>query len=129
MIEGLCSYAEAQLELNEAQSDGSTLRDHLAVVARQTGKMPAEFVEAECPPELAYLWEHFAWLCGKRESDGMGGVSPIRYADMMAYCQAQRLSPFEIWEVAVLDRLDVLWRKLHNARMKKQTEQKASYVR
>ena len=82
----------------------------------------------ECPHELSYLWEHFARLCGKRESDGMGGVSPIRYADMHGYCRAHKLPEFEAWEVDVIDRLDVVWREVRAARIKKQSEQKATHV-
>ena len=68
------------------------------------------------------MWEHFARLCGKRESDGMGGVSPIRYADMLGYCGARHLPQFAAWEVDMLDRLDLVWRTAHNAAAKRAAE-------
>jgi len=94
--------------------------DHLAVVARQTGKVPKGFESTECPPELFYLWEHFARLCGKRKQDGMGGVSPIDYADIRSYVWAYKLPRFEAWEVAVLDQLDTIWRAIRSEVLKRQ---------
>ena len=83
------------------------------------GRVPEAVAETtECPPELRYLWEHFARLCSKRESDGMGGVSPIRYRDMLDYCRARRVPCFEGWEVEVLDRLDGVWIGVRNQKQK-----------
>lgn len=118
----MCSYAKEQIELSTALSDGSAKRDHLAVVARVTGKQLASDASSECPPELLYLWEDFAKLRGKRRSDGMGGVSPIGYADMRDYCQAHKLPEFAAWEVDALDKLDGVWRSVRTETVKRQEE-------
>jgi len=82
----------------------------------------ATHATAKCPPELLYLWQDFAGLCSKRHSDGMGGVSPIGYAEMRDYCQARKLPWYAVWEVDALDRLDGVWRSVRNDAVKRREE-------
>ena len=96
--------------------------EHLAAVRRITGKEVETHATTQCPPELRYLWEDFAKLCSKRVTDGMGGVLPIRYAEMLDYCAAKKLPQFAAWEVDALDLLDAVWRGVRNEAVKKQEE-------
>ena len=48
-----------------AQGDGTPLRDHLASVARSSGRQDAR-LHAVCPEEWAHVWEWFKALSNRR---------------------------------------------------------------
>ena len=55
-----------EFELNARQKDGSTLRENLESVYRQTGNMPKQLEPVEMPECLHYLWAWFCELSGGR---------------------------------------------------------------
>jgi len=112
MIGGLLQYAEEQIELNTPDKSGYTKRQHLESAARQGAEPEELFAPCECPSELFYLWEHFAYLSAKRTTDGKGNPQPITYQNIWYYCWAHHLPPFAAWEMGAIGDIDGIWFKV-----------------
>jgi hypothetical protein len=61
-----------------------TYRDELLSFERQTGRIPFELRDHECPMELAYVWRWFQQLSAARGSNGWG-PNPITYREIEAW--------------------------------------------
>jgi hypothetical protein len=61
-----------------------TYRDELESFARQSGRIPFELRDHECPLELAYLWRWFCELSGVRGSNGWA-PNPLTYREIEAW--------------------------------------------
>lgn len=95
MTDGLRAFAEKELVLGARQADGSTLREHLQSVERQTGETPQALAEdVECPASMQYLWEYFLMLNVRRnqQRDAIGNVEVLAWAEL----NGVRLAPFEM---------------------------------
>lgn len=84
---------------------GSSLRDQLHNVWKQTGIKPKELEDLlTVPTNYMECWGWFLSLNESRSSNGYG-LNPIAYSDISAYFDLHNISP-EIWEVDLLKRLD-----------------------
>ncbi|WP_211440921.1 phage tail assembly chaperone [Collimonas humicola] len=104
LIADLLAFAKGEFTLDERQSDGATLRQHIAIVAKQSGKIPEEYVFPDCPEQLRYLWQLFIDFCESRCNTGYG-ILPLQYAEIEAWSRLMRC-PLTPWEVSVIKRID-----------------------
>jgi hypothetical protein len=88
------------------QDDGCTLRSHLEVIRRTSGRTPEQLAPLPYPHELAYLLEHFQAMSPRRQV-GMG-TSPLTSAEILAWQERHRIR-FDPFEESVIDRLDLLF--------------------
>lgn len=78
---------------------------------RNPVKRAAHEAELRCPPlpeALAYLWQAFLRLHGRRGGNGFA-INPISWPDIDAFTRhsGMRLAP---WEVETIEELDNLYR-------------------
>lgn len=85
--------------------DGSTVRQNLESVARQTGRRPEGLDGPELPPAGYQIWDWFMELNTTRQV-GMG-LSPITYSDMQAFFAMTGERPAR-WQIAAIRRLDAV---------------------
>ena len=96
--------------MNKRQKDGSTLRDNLLVVQRNTGKRHPLLVASDSQPTaLEYLLEVFFELCGVRRSSTVG-VEPIGF-DQVYFWQLASGFRLHNWERKALMSADAVWRR------------------
>lgn len=80
------------------------MRDHLAAVARATGKRPAELDLPPLPATLVPLWAIYLQLDAGRGSGGFGAAA-IGWQDIAAW-QGITRQPLSGWEAETLIRTD-----------------------
>jgi hypothetical protein len=98
------AFADGHFALSVVQSDGATLRQHLEVVVKQTGKIPEEYDFPDCPDALMYLWSMFGELCGSRSNTGYG-MLPLQFAEIEAWTRLSHC-PLLPWELRTIKMLD-----------------------
>ncbi len=105
-LEDLTHFAEHQFALNRQHPDGSTERDHLESVERQTGRRPAALDGPPLPPDVAHVWFWFLELSAARGSNGWG-PNALGFADIFAWISltGTLTRPPEIAAILMLDRL------------------------
>lgn len=104
--------------LSESFEDGSTLRDQLESVWRQTGRKPKELENLIQLPESCYqVWKWFLELNAARTGSGFG-VNPITYTEIHCYMTLMQITPEE-WEISLIRRFD-------NEAMKASTKKSSS---
>ena len=113
------AFAEHQFELDKIV-EGSTVREHLEVAQRHSGRVPEMLANAPPLPDgCETLWRDFVHL---RENAGGNGFGPnrIAYGEIDAY---QRLGGFrfEAWEIDAIRRTDTAF-MIHNAASRKERE-------
>jgi hypothetical protein len=93
------------MELGRREADGATLRQHLQRLYQSTGRVDERLMQVRIPPAAQALWDAFLQLCASRRAGGMGGMHPITWIDIAAWCGLQRvqLTP---WELDTLIELD-----------------------
>lgn len=88
-------------------TSGTSEKDHLLAVAKQTGKLPAKLAEQpKCPEAFAHLWQ---WFLEIQTSES------LTFAEIEAW---SRLTHRRITgqEAAILRRLDSIYLKVINER-------------
>lgn len=81
------------------------MREHLASVARQTGRLPQRLAEARALPEgLEQLWEDFIDLHGCRQNHGFG-PSRITFMDIDAWQRVNHVT-LPPWQIAAIRAAD-----------------------
>lgn len=77
-------------------------------------ELDAELAVPPMPEALAYLWQAFLRLSGRRAVNGFA-VAPISWSDIDAFVRYSglRLAP---WEVRLIEELDDLFRAEHSKR-------------
>lgn len=93
--------------MNKVQPDGSTIREHLEAVERQTGIRPAKLDGPPIPTGAEYLWNWFITLNTTRGNTGFGPAQ-FTFAEMAAWAALTGNRP-EPWEVMILKALDAAW--------------------
>lgn len=83
--------------------DGSTTRQHLENIYRQTGRKPID-LENELPEFHSRVWEDFLSLNSKRTSNGFGS-NPITYLDIKAWCELYQVR-LSLSDIDLINRLD-----------------------
>lgn len=88
------------MRLQDRQSDGSALRDHLIAAARN-GAEPDARLHAEAPAGMSQLWSAYTSMSSARV-----GESCIAPSEMLAWqrLHAVRLSPWEVGTIEAVDR-------------------------
>lgn len=109
-------------------ADGTTLRDHIEQVCKQTGKTPEELGlvedEADDAPEVPeggeYLWIWFQELSAGRGNNGFGPTA-ISWADIEAWA---RLTAIELTpcETLTLRSMDAAFLSAHAAEAEKRNK-------
>lgn len=87
------------------------MREHVAIIERQIGKTPEEFIFPACPDVLWYVWDMFLDLCKSRTNTGYGAL-PLSYAEIQCWSQLTRCDVTP-QEVAMLRSLDSLFMQGH----------------
>tara|TARA_S200002703_G_C3711830_1_gene218625 strand:- start:23 stop:355 length:333 start_codon:yes stop_codon:yes gene_type:complete len=104
----LCEWAEHQFKLNKPTESGTTEREHLEQVERQTGrKIEALEPPTEFPVVISHVWSAFITLSNSR-SAGFSGPNPITYEQIKAWKELTE-TPLASWEVEAIKRLDVVY--------------------
>lgn len=92
--------------------NGTSEREHLEQVARQTGTTPAALIGPPLPDLARHLWDTFLELHRGR-TYGMSGANPLTHMDIFGWCNLTgvRLS---LWELEIVHDLDALWIRITN---------------
>lgn len=92
------------MQLQQRQSDGKPLRDHLLAGARNGAALDPRLV-AQPPAGTDQLWHAFCDLMSARPT-GMAGDKPVPPSEVQAWCAARRvrLSPWDLDTLAAMDR-------------------------
>ena len=85
------------------------MADHLASVARQTGKKEA-VPDLKPPPATLHVWRAFQDLHAARTSSGFA-PNPIIYSEIRAWSSLMRW-PLAPWEVEALCAVDQVYLRL-----------------
>jgi len=101
----LLLFAKSSFALGELQEDKATLRHHLEVVWRRTGKKPQQLQEApELPESVAHIWSWYVELSRKRQA-AMSGVAPLLESEIGWFFANRGITP-ELWELDAINALD-----------------------
>ena len=104
-IEEAVAFAKQEFCFGKRSKDGSTLKDQLNSVWRQTGIKPKELEDlVELPESCFQVWKWFIDLHNARGSNGFG-VNPIPYSEIKAYFDLIDVQP-EDWEVTLIKLFD-----------------------
>mgnify|MGYP000406842811 CR=1 FL=1 len=84
--------------------DGSSVRDNLEQVKRQTGITPEELIGPKFPFLMGGIWSAFKSLSNRR-NPAFSGVAPITYEQILAWKQLTEtpVTPREIEVIGLLD--------------------------
>lgn len=99
-------FAQHDFTLSQ-KSGGSSLREHLESVQRQTGKRPAELDGPPLPPEGAHWWYWWLSLAEGRGYSASGVPLPFTWADLRGWAELSRLElgPPDIDALRAIDRV------------------------
>ena len=86
-------------------ASGSSVRDKLEMIQRNTGRTPPELQNLIELPESCYdVWSWFIELHNTRTSTGFG-ANPITYSDMHSFFALNCIQP-EQWEIKLIRAMD-----------------------
>lgn len=104
----LVDHAKASFHLNQKQSDGKTLREHLQAVEQSTGRRTPELDVPELAAECRGVWSLFIELHARR-AEGFGPA----IIDEARLFHWQRLHGIQLnpWEIEAIFALDLAWRE------------------
>lgn len=107
LIRDLEEFARGEFLLGSRQKDGSTLRDNLLSVFKQTGVRPRQLDTEDCPSVMKYIWDWFLELQEERGVDDMGRPLEFSSEKLLSWSRLQRvqLTAFELEAIKRLDRL------------------------
>jgi len=107
------AWAGHQFKLNLQDENGTTERDHLKQVERQTGrKLKALEPPTPFPSLIAHVWSAFIALNSSRES-GFSGPTAISYVQIKAWKELTETSILP-WEIEAIKRLDSEYLRVAN---------------
>ncbi len=109
----LLSWAEHEFKLNKTDDKGTTEREHLLQVERQTGHTPKALENpTDFPSLLMYVWSAFCSLNSARTS-GFSGPDPITYTELYHWKELTE-TPLSAWDIQVIKRLDQVYLRTAN---------------
>lgn len=82
--------------------NGTTTREHLEQVGRQTGRMPDEYYGPELPELLESTWGMFLEINTGRQQ------GPLSFEGIKAYCDLTGQVIYN-WQLDAIKRLDIIW--------------------
>jgi hypothetical protein len=110
LIAELVEHVRGEFYLGTRQKDGSTLRDNLLSVQKQTGIRPKELDVPDCPPGLEYVRDWFYELHGERGvGSGMSDAPVAITSEKLAAWTGLRGIRLLGVELEILGRLDRLF--------------------
>ena len=109
----MCVWSEHQFKLNKPDKDGTTEREHLEQVERQTGRR-IEALESptDFPMLISHVWSAFINLSNNR-SQGFNGPNPITYNEIKAWKELTD-TPISSREVVAIKSVDVVYMGITN---------------
>ena len=110
----MLEFAEFNFKLNTPDKNGTTQRDHLEQVERQTGRRPTALEGPDFPMLVSHIWSAFILLSNTR-SAGFSGPNPISYAEIKTWKELTE-TPLDAREVEAIKSLDQVYMRVMNGR-------------
>lgn len=104
MIEDLVDYAEHEFSISKPDKSGTSEREHLEQVERQTGHRPKALDGPDFPLLMSHVWSAFIALSNGR-SMGFSGPNPISYQDIKTWKELTD-TPLSSWEIQAIKMVD-----------------------
>jgi len=98
--------------LNKPDQSGTTPREHLEQIERQTKKRPQELDGPDFPPAASYLWSAFISLSSAR-GQGFNGPLPISYTEIKSWMELTN-NFLNAWEIEGIKELDRTYLRVAN---------------
>jgi len=112
-VSNLLSWAEHEFNLNKTDDKGTTEREHLLQVERQTGHTPKALENpTPFPSLLMYIWSAYCSLNSARTA-GFSGPNPITYTEIKAWKELTE-TPLKAWDIQAIKRLDQVFIRVAN---------------
>ncbi len=108
------AYAEWDFDLSQVDDKGTSVREHLEQVERQTGHRPKDLEPIEFPDQLAHVWSAFISL-SRRRSVGFNGPNRITYSEIEEFCRGTATVLSLLDKEAIMS-LDDVYMKVTNER-------------
>jgi|TARA_B100001093_G_scaffold175586_2_gene168338 hypothetical protein len=103
----LLEFAEHSFALNKTDESGTSEREHLEQVERQTGIRPKELEGPDFPFLLSHIWSAFI-ACSKARTGGFSGANPLTYENIKSWIELTG-TPLDPREVEAVKELDVIY--------------------
>jgi hypothetical protein len=103
----LLEFAEHSFALNKTDESGTSEREHLEQVERQTGIRPKELEGPDFPFLLSHIWSAFV-ACSKARTGGFSGANPLTYENIKSWIGLTG-TPLDPREVEAVKELDVIY--------------------
>jgi len=103
----LLEFAEHSFALNKTDESGTSEREHLEQVERQTGIRPKGLEGPDFPFLLSHIWSAFV-ACSKARTGGFSGANPLTYENIKSWIELTG-TPLDPREVEAVKELDVIY--------------------
>ena len=103
----MLEFAEHSFALNKTDESGTSEREHLEQVERQTGIRPKELAGPDFPFLLSHIWSAFV-ACSKARTGGFSGANPLTYENIKSWIELTG-TPLDPREVEAVKELDVIY--------------------
>ena len=103
----MLEFAEHSFALNKTDESGTSEREHLEQVERQTGIRPKELEGPDFPFLLSHIWSAFV-ACSKARTGGFSGANPLTYENIKSWIELTG-TPLDPREVDAVKELDVIY--------------------
>jgi hypothetical protein len=100
----MLEFAEFNFKLNTPDKNGTTQRDHLEQVERQTGRRPTALEGPDFPLLVSHIWSAFILLS-----------NAISYAEIKTWKELTE-TPLDAREVEAIKSLDEVYMRVMNGR-------------
>jgi hypothetical protein len=112
LIRDLVEYAEHEFSVSKPDKSGTSEREHLEQVERQTGHRPKALDGPDFPLLMSHVWSAFIALSNGR-SMGFSGPNPLSYQEIKTWKELTE-TPLSAWEVEAVKRVDVVFMGMAN---------------
>ena len=103
----MLEFAEHSFALNKTDESGTSEREHLEQVERQTGIRPKELEGPDFPFLLSHIWSAFI-ACSKARTGGFSDANPLTYENIKSWIELTG-TPLDPREVEAVKELDVIY--------------------
>ena len=103
----MLEFAEHSFALSKTDESGTSEREHLEQVERQTGIRPKELEGPDFPFLLSHIWSAFV-ACSKARTGGFSGANPLTYENIKSWIELTG-TPLDPREVEAVKELDVIY--------------------
>ena len=103
----MLEFAEHSFALNKTDESGTSEREHLEQVERQTGIRPKGLEGPDFPFLLSHIWSAFV-ACSKARTGGFSGANPLTYENIKSSIELTG-TPLDPREVEAVKELDVIY--------------------